>query len=206
MQQMTLNAPLYIWAIVATLALVWIWFLLPDRFKSAARKPAPSRYVQLSQDLDVAGASAPAKVPAAAHASNWTLDLLRSLNSEQLTEVIHGFWQARVCNVEITGKDMLIHRPSTGRLFGVAHRMPSSGEKVGLDAVRALWELVQSRQAPLGLFYGLSGFAPEALAFAKDKPLKLLMGSDLLVEIGHLRAEQQQELMARLTHPVRAAA
>jgi hypothetical protein len=207
-QQLTLHVPLYVWPLIGTLVLGWIYVLLPEKFKRRSAKPAHA-YVQLAQDLDIPGpATAPAakKAPAPAPAAKWTLELLGGLSSEQLTDVICCFWQARVCNVEVAGKDLLIHRPSTGRLFAVAQRVPSSAEKVSVEAIHALWDLTQSRQAPLGIFYGLSGFAPEAMAFAKDKHLKLLMGSDLLAEIGHLRPEQQQALLMRLTEPVRAAA
>ena len=205
--QLTLHVPVYVWVIVGVLALAWLKVILPERYfrSRASRKPAPPPYLQLDHGHEVAG-PAPAAAKAPAPAATWTLELLRSLRSEQLTEVICGFWQARVCHVEVAGKDLMIQRPSTGRLFAVAHSVPSSAGKVGVEAVRALWELVQSRPAPLGLYYGLSGFAPEALAFARDKPLKLLMGSDLLAEIGHLLPEQQQALMVRLTEPVRAAA
>jgi hypothetical protein len=203
--QLTLHVPLYVWPLVAVLALAWIYVMLPERFKPRSRSQK-STYLQLERfaadiaPAPVAKAAAPAK-------PQWTLEALRALGPEQLNSLVRGFWLARGCTIEPAGNDLLIFRPSTGRLFAAAHATADSPQKVGLDQVQSLWELVQQRAAPLGLYYGIAGFTAEAAAFVKDKHLKLVSGSDLLEEIGHLKPEQQQELLARaLTRPLAEAA
>jgi hypothetical protein len=205
-QQLTIDVPVYVWALVAVLALGWIYVMLPERFKLRAR-PKQSKYLQLDRlggedavDTQVNRAYTPPK-------PTWTLDALRALGTEQLNELVRGFWLARVCTVEPAGNDLLIFRPSTGRLFAIAHCTAASPQKVGLDQMQSLWEFVQQRAAPLGLYYGIAGFTAEAVTFAKDKHLKLMAGSDLLEEIAHLKPEQQQELLERAAaRPMAAAA
>jgi len=206
-QQLTLHVPLYVWPLVAVLALAWIYVMLPERFKPRSRS-RKSAYLQLERyAADIAPTSvAKAAAPAPAK-PQWTLEALRALGPEQLNSLVRGFWLARVCTIEPAGNDLLIFRPSTGRLFAAAHATAASSQKIGLDQVQSLWELVQQRAAPLGLYYGMDGFTAEAIAFVKDKHLKLVSGSDFLEEIGHLKPEQQQDLLQRaLARPLAAAA
>jgi hypothetical protein len=205
-QQLTLHVPLYVWPVVAVLALAWIYVMLPERFKPRARSQKSS-YLQLEHNAAEIAPTPVAKAVAPAPKPQWTLEALRALGPEQLNTLVRGFWLARVCTVEPAGNDLLIFRPSTGRLFAAAHVTPASPQKVGLDQVKSLWELVQQRAAPLGLYYGIDGFTAEAVAFVKDKHLKLVSGSDFLQEIGHLKPEQQQDLLERaLARPLAAAA
>jgi hypothetical protein len=206
-QQLTLHVPLFVWPLVAVLVLGWIYVMLPERFKLRS-KAKGSNYVQLERlAADIAPAPAPAAKAATPAAPKWTLDVLNGLGPEQLNALARGFWLARGCTIEPAGNDLLIFRPSTGRIFAIAHCTASSPQKVSLDQMQSLWEFVQQRAAPLGLYYGIAGFTAEAIAFAKDKHLKLLTGSDLLDEIGHLKPEQQQSLLQRaLERPLAAAA
>jgi len=197
--QLTLHMPVLAWVLVGILALAWIYVLLPDRFKPS--RPSRTRYLELKHDFGPPPAAARAPAP-----SPWTPELLRGLDEAKLEKLIGAFWQARACNVESAGADLFIYRPSTGRMFGVAHCQRAGGPRAGVPQIQALWDLVQARSAPLGLYYGLSGFAPEALAFAKDKHLKLVTASDLLAEIAALKPEQQQALMQQLTARELAAA
>lgn len=205
-QQLTMDVPVYVWALVAVLALGWIYVLLPERFKLRS-KPRQSKYLQLERMGGESSIQTQVNPVYAAPKPTWTLDALCALGPEQLNELVRGFWLARVCTVEPAGNDLLIFRPSTGRLFAIAHCTAASPQKVGLDQLQSLWEFVQQRAAPLGLYYGIAGFTAEAVAFAKDKHLKLLAGSDLLAEIRHLKPEQQQELLGRAAaRPMAAAA
>jgi hypothetical protein len=205
-QQLTLEVPFYVWGLVAVLGLAWIYVMLPERFKLRSRSN-PSKYLQLDRmggEDSIATQVRAAYVPPA---PKWTLDAQSALSPGQLNELVRAFWQARVCTTEPAGNDLLIFRPSTGRLFAVAHATAASTQKVGLDQVQSLWEFVQQRAAPLGLYYGIAGFTAEATAFAKDKHLKLVAGADFLDEIGHLKSEQQQALLDRtLQRPLAEAA
>jgi hypothetical protein len=205
-QQLTLEVPFYVWGLVAVLGLAWIYVMLPERFKLRSQS-GQSKYLQLERLGGQDSIKTQVNAVYAPPAPKWTLDALRALSPEQLSELVRGFWQARVCTVEPAGNDLLIFRPSTGRLFAVAHTTAAAPQKVGLDQIQSLWEFVQQRAAPLGLYYGVAGFTAEAVAFAKDKHLKLLTGADFLDEIGHLKPEQQQALLERaLRQPLAVAA
>lgn len=195
MQELNLDVPLYGWLIVGVLLLAWIYLLLPQRFRPFARKPDSGRYLELKWREPAPGAP-PRKV---------TLEQLATSNSQQLMTLVRAFWEARACTVEIKGSDLLIHRPSTGRVFAVA-RCSAAPAHVGLEEIEALWALVHKQAAPLGLYYGLGGFSAEALAFAKQKHLKLIAGDTLVSDIDSLKPEQQRELHARMSPQTRAAA
>ena len=202
--QLTLDMPVYAWAIVAVVALAWLKVILPEHlFRLHWSKPAPSRYLELN--LGPAQPAAKSPTPVQAPAAKWTLDLIRQLDGARLGRLVCGFWEARACKVEVAAADVIVYRPATGRAFAVARCQAFGANPTDLAPVRSLWDVVQQRQAPLGLLYGVSGFTPEALAFAKDKPLKLLMGSDLLTEIGHLRPDTQRTLLASVTQPEQRA-
>lgn len=195
MQVLTLEMPLYAWALVGVLLLAWIYLLLPQRLRPFATRTPPSRYLE----LDWRGpepAAPPRKV---------TLEQLATTNSGQLLALVRAFWEARACTVDITGSELLIHRPSTGRVFAVA-RCNAAPVNVGVEEIEALWALVHRHTAPLGLYYGLGGFSAEALEFARQKHLKLIVGDTLVSDIDALKPEQQRELHARLDPRMRAAA
>lgn len=199
MQQLTLEMPLYVQVLIGVLTLAWIYVMLPERFKPRRRNAAP-RYLQIERD------AAPAVPVPAARTPKVTLEQLATTDSRQLQALVRAFWQARACAVETIGSDLLIRRPSTGRLFAVARCNAAASAHVGVAEIEALWALVQRHSAPLGLYYGLGGFAPEASAFVKDKHLKLVAGGTLVAEIDSLKPEQQRELHARLAPEMRAAA
>lgn len=195
MQTMTLEMPLYAWALVGVLLLAWIYLLLPQRFRPFAARSAPPQYLELKW-RDPAPVAPPRRV---------TLEQLASTSSPQLMALVRAFWEARACRVDITGSDLLIHRAATGRVFAVA-RCNATPVHVEVAEVEALWALVHRHTAPLGLYYGLGGFSAEALEFAKQKHLKLIAGVTLVSEIDSLKPEQQRELHARLAPGMRAAA
>lgn len=195
MQALTLELPLYVWAIIGVLLLAWIYLLLPQRFRLFAARTAPPQYLELKWREPAPGAPPP-KV---------TLEQLATTNSRQLLALVRAFWEARACAVDITGSDLLIHRPSTGRVFAVA-RCNAAPANVGVEEIEALWALVHRHTAPLGLYYGLGGFSVEALEFAKQKHLKLIAGDTLVSDIDALKPEQQRALHARLDPGMRAAA
>ena len=67
---------------------------------------------------------------------------------------------------------------------------------VGVDAVRDLYGTVVSEGANLGILVSTSNYGPDAYTFAKDKPLRLLNGSNflhLLQKHGHQARIDLQE-------------
>lgn len=195
METPTLEMPLYAWALVGVLLVAWIYLLLPQRFRPFAPRSAPPQYLELKW-RDPAPVAPPRKL---------TLEQLATTNSRQLLSLVRAFWEARSCTVDATGSELLIHRPSTGRVFAVA-RCNAAPVQVEVAEVEALWALVHRHTAPLGLYYGLGGFTAQAIEFAKQKHLKLIAGDTLVSDIDSLKPEQQRELHARLDPGMRAAA
>jgi restriction system protein len=95
------------------------------------------------------------------------------------------------------GVDVRIYAPTeSSRLFAVAQCKAWTSDPVGVAIARELWGVLHHEKASLGLIYGLSGFTPDAVAFASGKHLKLVSGEDLLAQIGSLMPESQTTLLA----------
>lgn len=78
------------------------------------------------------------------------------------------------------GVDAIIHDPDPirgGKMVIQAKRYVNT---VDVSAVRDLWGTVSHEGAMKGLLVTTSQFGPDAYAFAQDKPISLINGSELL--------------------------
>ncbi len=208
--------PVWIWPVVGILGLLWIKTLLPEKLfrkapadaTPAARQP-PVVFVPPPKRAPVSPTSAvsvappsPAAAPAAARIVGWTPEMIDGLSLNRLETLVQRFWQARSCEVTRArgadgGIELLISRPATGKLFALAQCAATRGEKIGIATVKALAATGLQKATGIVVLYGLTGFTDEALAFAKDKPVKLLNASGLLAEIRLLPVGEQQRLLER---------
>jgi len=209
--------PLYVWGFVAVLGLIWLKVALPDR-----RPRSGPVVAELLPELDVAGlevlpvarvgvapAGAPANAPAVAAAKAaaparpdaWSLEVIRGLDGRRIEDFVLGLWQVNGYRADLSGKsadggaEVRIHSTANGRLFAVAQCRPARSGLLGADSVGGLCDTVRQQSATMGIFYGLAGFAPEALAFAQGKRVKLVGAEDLLVQVSALRPEQKKALL-----------
>jgi restriction system protein len=146
------------------------------------------------------------EVDAAVHAQAWSLALIRALEWKRFEELCEGFWKAKGYPAELTapgadgGVDVLIRdRRDTTRIFAVIQCKSWQSKPVGVETVRALWGAKYHFGAQLAIFYGLSGFTPDAQRFADEKHLSLIHGGKLLVQILSLPYEDQQALLQHVT-------
>ena len=206
---MALDVPPVAWVVVTLLALAWAKVLLPDHL-FRRRAQSSSQYVQLTSHLEPAARArfpAPQAAPPASAGERkwWTLELLRDLDAPRLEAVVRAFWQVRGFKVERNGSDLLIYRPASGELFAVALCQPAHADPVSLQLLHGLWDLAIQTAAPLAFFYGMPGFTQVALAYAKDRPMKLISAVDFLAEIGALKPAQQQQVLDRSLRPASLA-
>jgi hypothetical protein len=220
------TVPGYIWGLIALLGVVWLKALLPQRLfrrgaatgpgmpellaadgPSFADTPAPPRPVARPAPAPAAATPKPAApgpaAPVPTAPGSWSIETLRGLESMKLALLVQGFWRARSCTVDFGGQtpagaELMIHRPSTGRLFAIAQCASMRTGTVGSERLQQLWGHVEQHQAALGLYYG-AAFSPEAQAFVKGRRLKLITAADLLVEVQALPADQQKALLESMT-------
>lgn len=134
--------------------------------------------------------------------ANWTVEFIGSLSLNRLELLVQRFWQARGCEVQRDrgpqgAIELLITRPGTGKLFALAQCGATKGDKISLATVKAFAELATAKSAGIAVYYAFAGFSDEALAFAKDKPVKLITAAGLAAEIKLLSPIQQQVLLER---------
>lgn len=202
----TTALPAYVWGIVAMLGIVWLVALMPQRMMMRWRSATPAMpellpagLPPLAEGLEstpdaAAAAPEPAPAPAPARPAAWSLDAIIKLSPRRFEELVHALWQANGYKPVLNGIDVNIHNASTGRLFAIARGAPA-GQPVRVGTVQGLWRLVQQHEAALGVCYGASGFALDALAFAEGKRLKLVSGAELLAHLRTLKPERQQLLL-----------
>ena len=182
---------------------------LPPAPPASAPKPRPQAAAARPQPIPPAPRVAPSAPPQPAAArplapnrpAAWSLEAIRDLDGKRFENFVQGLWQVNGYKADLSGKsadggaEIRIHSAGGGRLFAVAQCRPARSGPLGGEAVGGLWDAVQQHAAALGIFYGLAGFAPEALAFAQGKRLKLLNAAELLAQVSALRPEQQKALL-----------
>jgi hypothetical protein len=212
--------PGYVWGIVAVLGVIWLFALMPQstlmRWRAAtpplpallpvglppltegppadAHVPARRAAAAPVRTAAATTAAAAAPAPAPARPATWSHDAIVKLSPRRFEELVQALWQANGYKAVLAGTDLNIHNAATGRLFAIA-RAAAAGTAVGVGIVQGLWDVVQRQSAGLGVCYGPSGFAIDALGFAAGKRLKLVSGAELLAQIRVLKPEQQKALL-----------
>lgn len=137
--------------------------------------------------------------------TEWTLPLLHDLEWKRFEEVCEGFWKAKGYNARLTGAGadggvdvILPDRQDASRIFAVI-QCKARSSWVGVETVRALWGATHHFGAKMAIFYGLSGFSPDAKAFAAGKHLVLVDGEALLKQIRTLPADRAAALLTQVT-------
>lgn len=220
--------PVWVWCIAGVLGIVWVKFVLPEdlfKRKEAPRlepvvftppppktPPVASRPAMVTAPTATAPPAVVAPPTPASPAQQaaptgpipaWTPELIGNLSLNKLETLVQRFWQARGCEVARDRAadgaiEFLVSRPGTGKLFAVVQCAPTRGDKIGLAMVKALAEHGAQKAAGIAVLYSLPGFTDEALAFAKDKPVKLIGPAALIAEIGLLPQVQQQRLLEQV--------
>ncbi|MES2884208.1 MAG: restriction endonuclease [Pseudomonadota bacterium] len=136
---------------------------------------------------------------------SWSMDLLKVMEWKRFEELCLEFWLLKGYPAKLTGPgadggvDVVItDRADANKTFAIA-QCKSHSQRIGVEPVRALWGSKDHLKATLAIFYSVSGFSPDATAFAEGKHLKLIDGDALLEQIGNLPAHDQIALLAKIT-------
>lgn len=136
----------------------------------------------------------------------WNIALIRELEWKRFEELCTQFWSGKGYPARLSGPgadggvDVVIaDQRDPAKTFAVAQCKAWSSKPVGVEPVRALWGAKDHFKANLALFYGLSGFTPDARAFAEGKHLKLISGEELLQQIRTMPDQDQAVLLAAVT-------
>ncbi|MES2489522.1 MAG: restriction endonuclease [Pseudomonadota bacterium] len=204
--------PLFAMLVVALLAIFAIKAGLAKKRSSKPKHRSytskkPAERIEPSDDLlkeIPLRSSTQKKTPS--RATEWSLDLMRTLEWKRFEELCEGFWKAKGYPAQLTapgadgGIDVVIQdRTDANAVFAIIQCKAWNAKQVGVETVRALWGAKDHFKAKLAIFYGLSGFSADAQSFASEKHLKLVSGEELLTQIKGLSAEQQRELLSHVT-------
>lgn len=136
---------------------------------------------------------------------SWGMDLLKVMEWKRFEELCLEFWLLKGYPAKLTGPgadggvDVVIaDQADPNKTFAIA-QCKSHSQRIGVEPVRALWGSKDHFKATLAIFYSVSGFSPDARAFADGKHLKLIDGPALLEQIGNLPAHDQIALLAKIT-------
>ena len=136
----------------------------------------------------------------------WNMTLIRELEWKRFEELCAQFWTSKGYPARLSGPgadggvDVVIaDQRDPGKNFAVAQCKSWSSKPVGVEPVRALWGAKDHFKANLALFYGLSGFTPDARTFAEGKHLKLISGEELLQQIMAMPDQDRAVLLAAIT-------
>jgi hypothetical protein len=148
----------------------------------------------------------PAVTPPLSRPTEWTRDLLSTLEWKRFEEVCEGYWRGKGYPARSTGPGAdggvdvsIADRVDAAKVFAVA-QCKSWSKPVGVEPVRALWGSRDHFGAHLALFYSMNGFTDDARAFAVGKHLKLIDGDELLRQVKTL---PDAERSALLDHVIR---
>lgn len=128
-------------------------------------------------------------------ATEWTLELLRSLEWKRLEEVCLKYLlilaedakpsQSNEINIKIDKRN--------GNLCLV--QCKAWPQEITEKEVRELYEIMSRQKAEEGLYITASSFTKEAITFCQDKNITLLNGATLIWKFKKLRPNQQNQLL-----------
>lgn len=138
--------------------------------------------------------------------SEWTLELIKSLDWKRFEELCAGYFQAKGRKAKVTnigadgGVDVLLygeHDPK--KILGVVQCKAWTQKPVGVKQIRELLGVMTDVGCPLGVYVATSGYTPDARSFAEGKHIKLMDASQLLALIQKLPLESRTRLLQKAT-------
>lgn len=130
--------------------------------------------------------------------TEWSLDLLLSLEWKRYEEVCKEFLSIHKCDARLTqmgadgGVDIELYQE--GKLFGLV-QCKAWITKVGIKEIRELYGVMASRKITDGTFFTTSSYTQDAFIFARENKIDLQDGKSLMTNIKSLSAEQQKKLL-----------
>lgn len=175
-----------------------------------AASPSWERYDSESAAPNRPEPASPSRSAPTANAASaplaWNIALIRELEWKRFEELCAQFWSSKGYPARLSGPgadggvDVVIaDQRDPAKTFAVAQCKSWSSKPVGVEPVRALWGARDHFRANLALFYGLSGFTPDARAFAEGKHLKLISGEALLQQIMAMPDQDRAALLTTIT-------
>ena len=145
-------------------------------------------------------------LPSLEKAAHWSLDLLAHLDWHAFQELVgrllhRAGFSPEVAWIRLDGGTALtlIHPTRPGRLEAVVQCAPWFPQEIDAASLQALYEVVIDEGAQRGIFVTPGVFRKEARAFAFQKPLELVDGSDLLGTLNRLSEEERSYFLRMAT-------
>lgn len=142
---------------------------------------------------------------AAVDTSRWSLELLGALEWRRFELVAASYFeslgfQARQCDIGPDGGvDIRLYPGAGDRPALLVQCKAWRTQAVGVKTVRELYGVMAADGVQEGALVASGAFTEEAKRFAKDKPLHLIDGEDLVHKLRQLPVDRSQALLKRAT-------
>lgn len=143
----------------------------------------------------------------AASLTEWSLQLIKSLEWKRFEELCAAYFKAKGHKVEITnlgadrGVDFYLYgRSGDGsKPLGVVQCKAWNSSRVGVKPIRELLGTMTDIGCPLGVFITTTSYTADAEKFAENKHIRLLDARQMLNLIKSLPKEEQLLLLRQIT-------
>ena len=138
-------------------------------------------------------------------APEWTLELLRDLEWKRVERLAALYFQCLGFRAEETdfgpdgGVDLRLCVGDAATAGILVQCKAWNTWRVGVKEIRELFGVMAAEGVAEGIFLTTSTFTPDAIAFAKDKNVTLIDGEDFVRKLRDLPAEQQADLLIKIT-------
>lgn len=139
-----------------------------------------------------------APIPGNQKTAKWNKAFLRSLEWKRYEKVCMEYLRINNCAASVTctgadgGIDIQIH-DSKGTLFAIA-QCKSWNRPIGVSLIRELYGIMASEKVKCGIFLTTSVFSPDAIEFAKNKPLMLIDADEFVKLINKLNEDNKHKM------------
>lgn len=139
--------------------------------------------------------------------TEWSIDLIKSLEWKRFEELCSGYFNEKGFRSEITrlgadgGIDIYLYRDSFSLTspMSIVQCKAWNTYKVGVKPIRELFGVMHAAKVPTGVFVTSGEYTKAALKSGQDNNLKLFTESLLLKEILKLPDDNQKRLLKDIT-------
>lgn len=143
--------------------------------------------------------------PPAAKPSEWSIELLRQIEWKRIEDLTAAYFREKTFRTETIwagadgGIDVKLFVNDKTEPFAIVQCKAWNTQKVGVKPVRELLGVMAHEKVAKGIFVTTGEFTQEAMAFAKENPIRLLTGDMLLKGILALPDEAINRLLILAT-------
>ncbi len=135
----------------------------------------------------------------------FTRELLDQLEWRRFEMLVQALFQAegqiasRIRAGADGGIDLALRESPQGPVTAIVQCKAWKAYTVGVKPIRELFGVMHAEGVPRAYFFTSGQFTSEALAFAKNKPLDLIDGNNLLLRLNKMEQEKRDSILSKIT-------